>query len=70
MSLGEIEILSAEALAERCDVIVEGLPPKEFRNVAVPAIERGRIFIPLSVGQLLENGDLVERARRATDHLA
>ncbi len=63
-SLGEIEILSAAALAEHCDVIVEGLPPKEFRNVAVAAIERGRIFVPLSVGQLLENGDLVERARQ------
>jgi aspartate dehydrogenase len=62
-SLGEIKVLSAEALAEHCDVVVEGLPPKEFRNVAVPAIERGRIFVPLSVGQLLENGDLVERAR-------
>jgi aspartate dehydrogenase len=63
-SLGEIEILSAEALAERCDVIVEGLPPKEFRTVAVPAIERGRLFVPLSVGQLLEHWDLVERARQ------
>jgi aspartate dehydrogenase len=61
-SLGEIKILSAAALAEHCDVIVEGLPPKEFRTVAVPAIERGRIFVPLSVGQLLENGDLVQRA--------
>jgi aspartate dehydrogenase len=59
----DVKIVSAEALAESCDVVVEGLPPKEFRTVAVPAIERGRIFIPLSVGQLLENGDLVERAR-------
>lgn len=63
-SLGEIKILSAAALAEHCDIIVEGLPPKEFRTVAVPAIERGRIFVPLSVGQLLENGDLVERAKK------
>jgi aspartate dehydrogenase len=59
-----IEILSAEALAGRCDVIVEGLPPKEFRNFAVPAIERGKIFMPLSVGKLLENWDLVELARQ------
>lgn len=51
------------ALACECDVVVEGLPPKLFRDAAVPAIERGRIFVPLSVGQLLENWDLVERAR-------
>jgi aspartate dehydrogenase len=60
----EVKIVSVEALAEHCDVIVEGLPPKDFRTVAGPAIERGRIFVPLSVGQLLENGDLVERARK------
>lgn len=59
-----VEILSAEALAERCDVIVEGLPPAEFRNFAVPAIERGKMFVPLSVGKLLENWDLVELAKK------
>jgi len=64
-SLGrEIKLVPASALAESCDVIVEGLPPEEFRTVAVPAIDRGRIFVPLSVGQLLENWDLVESAKR------
>jgi len=58
-----IPVLDAEKLAERCDVIVEGLPPQEFRAFASPAIERGRIFVPLSVGKLLENWDLVGRAR-------
>lgn len=58
-----VKILDAGGLAESCDVIVEGLPPAEFRNFAVPAIDRGRIFVPLSVGKLLENWDLVERAR-------
>lgn len=58
-----VAILDAEALAEHCDVIVEGLPPQEFRNFAVPAITRGKIFMPLSVGQLLENWDLVALAR-------
>jgi len=62
-SLGGAKILSIEALAETCDAIVEGLPPQMFRAAALPAIERGKIFIPLSVGQLLENWDLVERAR-------
>jgi aspartate dehydrogenase len=59
----DIPVLSFEALAERCDIVVEGLPPVAFRSVAVPAIERGRIFMPLSVGQLLEHWDLVDRAR-------
>src|ERR1700754_4863977 len=31
-----------EALAEHCDVIVEGLPPAAFRPVALRAIEAGR----------------------------
>ena len=58
-----VKILDAESLAKACDVIVEGRPPAEFRNFALPAIDHGRIFIPLSVGKLLENWDLVERAR-------
>ncbi len=59
-----IALVPAEALAETCDVVVECLPPKMFRAVASAAIERGRIFVPLSVGQLLENWDLVERAKQ------
>jgi aspartate dehydrogenase len=58
-----VKILGAEEIAAACDVIVEGLPPAEFRNFALPAIERGKIFVPLSVGKLLENWDLVDRAR-------
>jgi aspartate dehydrogenase len=50
------------ALAETCDVVVEGLPPALFREVAVPTLEAGRIFMPLSVGQLLANWDLVALA--------
>jgi len=62
--LPDVNILKADALADDCDVIVEALPPKEFRTVAIPAIEFGRIFVPLSVGQLLDNWDLLERARK------
>jgi aspartate dehydrogenase len=58
-----IALLPAEALADDCDVVVECLPPAMFRTVAVPAVERRRIFMPLSVGQLLENWDLVARAK-------
>jgi aspartate dehydrogenase len=58
-----IPLVAPEALAETCDVVVEGLPPKMFRGVAESVIARGRIFMPLSVGQLLENWDLVDLAK-------
>jgi aspartate dehydrogenase len=60
---GRIAIVAPEALAETCDVVVEGLPPKMFRGVGESVIARGRIFMPLSVGQLLENWDLVDLAK-------
>jgi aspartate dehydrogenase len=63
-ALGEaITIVEPAGLAEFCDVVVEGLPPALFLEVARPAVEAGRIFMPLSVGQLLVHDDLVTRAR-------
>jgi aspartate dehydrogenase len=58
-----IALLPADRLAEYCDVVVECLPPSLFRTVALSAVDRGKLFMPLSVGQLLENWDLVERAK-------
>jgi aspartate dehydrogenase len=51
-------------LAAMADVVVESVPAARFAEVAEPAIDRGRIFMPLSVGALLARMDLVERARR------
>jgi aspartate dehydrogenase len=51
-------------LANDCDIVVECLPPALFRDVAVSAIDKGRILMPLSVAQLLENDDLIERAKQ------
>ena len=59
-----VSIRKATELANNCDVVVECLPPSLFREVAISAIDKSRIFMPLSVAQLLENGDLVERARQ------
>jgi aspartate dehydrogenase len=59
-----IPIVPAEALAETCDIVIESLPPQLFRSVGLSVIDRGKIFMPLSVGQLLENWDLVERAKQ------
>jgi aspartate dehydrogenase len=60
-----IPLVAAEALARTCDIVVEGLPPAPFRGVAIATIDAGKIFMPLSAGQLLENWDLVERAKMA-----
>jgi aspartate dehydrogenase len=58
-----VALCAAEDLARSCDIVIECLPPARFRIVAEPAIEHGRIFMPLSVAQLLENWDLVVRAK-------
>jgi aspartate dehydrogenase len=61
--LATIAIKAATALAEDCAVVVECLPPALFRAVAISAIDKGRIFMPLSVAQLLEHWDLVARTK-------
>jgi aspartate dehydrogenase len=55
-------VLPLAELAAAADIIVECAPAAVFLEAAVPAIERGRTFVPLSVGVLLENMQLVERA--------
>ena len=59
-----IALRSLDALANDCDIVVESLPPALFRDVAISAIDKGRIFMPLSVAQVLQNGDLIERAKQ------
>jgi aspartate dehydrogenase len=56
-------IVGLAALADIADVVVECLPSAQFSAVATPAIERGRIFMPLSVGALLDHMPLVDLAR-------
>ena len=58
-----IAVRKATELADDCDVVVECLPPALFREVAISAIDKGRLFMPLSVAQLLQNSDLIERAK-------
>jgi aspartate dehydrogenase len=59
-----VPIVPLAALAEDADIIVESLPPALFRAIAEPTLDAGRIFLPLSVGALLDHLDLVDRAKR------
>ena len=58
----DVAVVTLAALAERADIVVEALPAQHFREIAEPVIEAGRILVPLSVGALLANPDLVDRA--------
>ena len=51
-----IALRTATALADDCDVVVECLPPALFREVAIAAIDKSRLFIPMR--------ELVEREAR------
>lgn len=56
------EIVGLGDLAGLAEVVVECTPASMFAEVAGPAIEQGRLLMPLSVAALIERMDLVERA--------
>jgi aspartate dehydrogenase len=57
-----IPVLPLPDLAKTADVVVECAPSAVFRQVAESAIQLGRVLIPISVGALIDNWDLVEKA--------
>jgi aspartate dehydrogenase len=59
-----VPVVTLPELAALADVIVECAPAAVFREVAEPALRAARIFMPLSVGQLLEHSDLIDLAER------
>ena len=56
------QLASIDALGKLADVVIECAPAAVFRAIAESALNRGRIFMPLSVGQMLTNTDLVDIA--------
>jgi aspartate dehydrogenase len=56
-------LLPLAELAQAADIVVECAPAAVFLDIARPALERGLVFMPLSVGVLLDNMQLVEVAR-------
>ena len=59
-----IPVLPLPELAEMADVVVECAPSAVFRQVAESTIQLGRVLIPISVGALIDNWDLVEKATK------
>jgi aspartate dehydrogenase len=59
-----VPVLPLARLGEAADIVVECAPAALLRELAEPALARGRIVMVLSCGALLDNLDLVELARQ------
>jgi aspartate dehydrogenase len=57
-----VPVLPLDALAAEADVVVECVPAAAFDEIAGPAVDLGRILLPLSCGALLSRPRLIERA--------
>src|SRR5580704_7291521 len=59
-----VPVVPLARLGDDADIVVECAPAAMLRDIAEPALARGRMLIVLSCGALLDNFDLVELARR------
>ncbi len=57
-----VPVVSLGELAGDADVVVECVPAGMFAEIATPAVRAGRIFLPVSVGALLDNSGLIDLA--------
>lgn len=57
-----VPVLALPELADAADVVIECAPASVFAEIAEPATEAGRIFMPISVGALLSHWHIVELA--------
>lgn len=55
--------VAATELANHADIVIESAPKTIFAPLARSVIEAGKTFMPLSCGALLDNEDLIDRAR-------
>jgi len=58
-----VPVVAAGELAAHGDIVVECAPAAVFAEIAEPALKAGRIFMPLSVGQLLSHPEYEDLAR-------
>ena len=56
-------VMPLDTLSDHADVVVECAPASVFEQVAVPAIEAGCIFMPMSSAALLVRPKLITRAQ-------
>ena len=59
-----VDCVNFEALAERCDWVVECAPATQLRAIAEPALRKGRKLVVMSSGALLDAPDLIDVARK------
>jgi len=57
------KIVAIDHLGEHADIVIECAPKNVFAAIANSAIDHGCTFMPLSVGALLDNMELINRAR-------
>ena len=58
-----VPVVSLGELAGDADVVVGCVPAGMFAEVAQPAVQAGRIFMPVSVGALQDNSGLINLAK-------
>jgi len=60
-----VDCVDFDALAERCDWVVECAPASLLRVIAEPALRKGRRLVVMSSGALLDAPDLIDLARKS-----
>ncbi|MEM9062094.1 MAG: aspartate dehydrogenase [Pseudomonadota bacterium] len=56
-------VVEATALATHAEIVIECAPKPVFLPLAQSVLEAGRVFMPLSCGQLLQHPELTDLAR-------
>ena len=57
-----VDVVAADGLADRADIVVECAPAGVFREIAEPVVGAGKTIVAISAGALLDHADLVETA--------
>lgn len=61
----QARIVPVAEVADHTDVIVECMPASAFAALAEAVFPKGRVFVPVTLGVLLERPDLLAEAERA-----
>jgi aspartate dehydrogenase len=59
----QVDVVPLPNIADNADIVVECTPPEIFRDAVGPAVDKGRTVVTVSATGLLENPDIVDRAR-------